>query len=579
VARDPRATRLTTDGTRSAPEGQGSAWAGLLVCTTLSVALVAGCAHVGYLSGVSHTVTPVKAESSEAKPANQRAARNEGEEKIQRELEPAPLRAIFADTLIGLVPGTGDSTRRYLGRLRDGYTADTLNVFIAGDNRPGFRLNRLDPTLATMKQGLSPNPLKFLRSIALIPVLVFKSLYPDLAIFRDAPAMIEGMPTWGREHQVFNAMLAKIDSLKAHGEMVACVINTGDLVFDGRKPAHWQRFLRISEPLTSRVPYFAVAGNHERIDTDQGVKNWSTATGLPASGDRLYYCFDSADRWVRFIALDTNPIVDPLGRWTAELKVKYSDEEFTWLVNRIKEHTGPVIVMMHHPPFSSGDHRMEWQNDAVLSERRERMIKALHESGIAVIASGHEHSYQRALLTWPDAVVIAIVAGGAGAPLHMIPDPPQSAALYAQYHVAGSVIKPENVFTARTWNFTHFRIWFGGGEILSYAVDAQSKATQIDRVKIDLSRYGTPQVDQHKIPLPPAKGPSEAKKPMAGMTPSGAPKGSLADSTARSERILATPPPGKHRPLRALPPGRRAAGPVRKAPRPTTPATPDTTAH
>jgi hypothetical protein len=239
---------------------------------------------------------------------------------------------------------------------------------------------------------------------------------------------------------------------------------------------------------------------------------------------------------VRFIALDSNPIVDTRGRWTREVEVKYSDEEFTWLVARVKEHNGPVLVMMHHPPFSVSQHRMEWQRDSVLIERRERMVKALHESGIAVLASGHEHSYQRALLTWPDAVLIAIVTAGGGAPLHTIPPPAESARLMSEYKVAGSVVKPENVFTSQVFNFSHLRFWFGGGSLYTYSVDDKSKATLIDNVQIDLKRYGIPKIDQRKLIVAPSKGPTAVMRPAPTTD-------AAADSIAASKRLLAKPPP------------------------------------
>src|SRR5438874_12031933 len=97
---------------------------------------------------------------------------------------------------------------------------------------------------------------------------------------------------------------------------------------------------------------------------------------------------------------------------------------------------------------------MEWQRDSVLSDRRNRMLRALHESGISVIASGHEHAYQRALLTWPDAVLIDIVQGGGGAPLIKLPTQAESAQLFSQYHVAGSIVKPENVLVDEVYGFT-----------------------------------------------------------------------------------------------------------------------------
>ncbi len=438
------------------------------------------------------------------------------------------------------MPGTADSSIRFLGRLRSGYAADTLNIILCGDNRPGYRLGRLAPQLQTIRQGVSLNPLKVLRALVTIPYAIVKGLYPDFALIREIPPMIKRMPKWGREHEVMEAMLVKIDSLETHGQDVAAVINVGDVVKDGRYPSHWERFLRLTHPLTSRVPYFPVPGNHERTDTVEGIENWWTATGLPVGGDRLYYCFDSADGWVRFIALDSNPIVNSGSHWTREVQIKYAEEQFTWLVERVKEHRGPVLALLHHPPFSAGTHRLEWQRDELLLEQRERMVRALHESGIAAVVSGHDHSYQRALLTWPDAVLIVLVSGGAGSPLHDIPLPAESARLFSEYKVAGSVVKPENVFTSQVFNFTHLRLWFGGGDFYTYAVDQNSKTTLIDKVEIDLNRYGTPEIDQHKMVIPPSGGPSEPSEDKASTPDSTT---ATADSTTASERLLSKPPP------------------------------------
>src|SRR5258706_5685069 len=85
-----------------------------------------GCSHVGRLQFVPLTLTPADTTGGHHPEAAVRHT--------------APLHALFGpDTLIGFQPGTGDSSRRYLGRLRNGYTADTLNIILIGDNRPGFR--------------------------------------------------------------------------------------------------------------------------------------------------------------------------------------------------------------------------------------------------------------------------------------------------------------------------------------------------------------------------------------------------------------------------------------------------------
>jgi len=253
---------------------------------------------------------------------------------------------------------------------------------------------------------------------------------------------------------------------------------------------------------------------------------------------------------VRFIALDSNPIVGAQARWTREVQVKYSKEEFSWAVDRIREHEGPVIVFMHHPPISSGFHRGEWERDSVLTKRREDMVRALHEAGLGILVTGHEHAYQRVLLTWPDAVLVCVVSGGAGAPLHALPPREVAKSLLSQYRIAGAVVNPDNVYTAEAFHFILMRMWFGGGEFFTYAVDAKGKPMQIDRVAIDLKRYGTPHIDQHKIVIPPSKGPKGGAEGGAKAASALPLIGSHSDSTAASSRLLSQPPPGKKAPVR-----------------------------
>lgn len=469
-------------------------------------------------------------------------------ERAVRHTADAPLHPAFgADTLIGFVPGTGDSSRRYLGRLRHGYTADTLNLILMGDNRPGYRSTRLQPQIATIKKGLSLNPINIGKALINIPYALVKGLYPDLALIRDIPPMVTGNPTWGREEQVLHAIMAKIDTLQDQKRIVAAAINTGDLVYNGTIPAHWERFMRIWEPLTSRVPYFAVAGNHEKTWDSIGVANWRTATGLPVQGDRLYYCFDSADGWVRFIALDTNPITMPGVHWSKEVQIDYSKEQVDWLRARLKEHHGPSFVFLHSPPFSAGFHRMDWEMDSVMQDRRDQIVRAMHEGGISVIAGGHEHDYERALMTWPDkTVLITMVQGGAGAPLHPLPPPPEAAMIIASSKAGGGTIKPENVYTAVINNFTLLRLWFGGGELQTYAVEKDGSAKLADLVKIDLKRYGKPKIDQFKVVVQPTAQVQESKMEAshkAGIEVKG-------DTLSASKRIENAPAPGKKKPLK-----------------------------
>jgi hypothetical protein len=108
--------------------------------------------------------------------------------------------------------------------------------------------------------------------------------------------------------------------------------------------------------------------------------------------------------------------------------------------------------------------------------------------------------------------------------------------------VAGSVVKPQNVFTAQTFNFSLLRLWFGGGELYTYSVDNRSRPTQIDQVSVDVKRYGVPKIDQHKIPIPPTRGPKEPMK-VEKTPPPAASNTSNADTSTVNKRLLG-PKPG-----------------------------------
>ena len=72
----------------------------------------------------------------------------------------------------------------------------------------------------------SPNPVRIVRGLIAIPVALVRGLFPDLALIREIPSRMRHMPKWGREHQVLDAMTAKIDSLQGQGKTVAadCIV-------------------------------------------------------------------------------------------------------------------------------------------------------------------------------------------------------------------------------------------------------------------------------------------------------------------------------------------------------------------
>jgi hypothetical protein len=220
------------------------------------------------------------------------------------------------------------------------------------------------------------------------------------------------------------------------------------------------------------------------------------------------------------------------------------------------------MVFLHHPPFCLGFHRPEWESDSLLSARRATMVKALREAGLAVLAASHEHNYQRALLTTGDAVLVCIVSGGAGSPLHNIATGAEAGRIFSLYQVPDGVFKPENVVTAVVFNYVHMRLWYGGGEFTTYAVDRNGKDQQIDHVEIDLKRFGTPEIDQNKMPIPTSSGPKGPTETAGKNIPAAAPdttkgvkpvvKPSSRRTTVRAKQTV--PKATKTPPVRTAPP-------------------------
>ncbi|MBI4556179.1 MAG: metallophosphoesterase family protein, partial [Candidatus Hydrogenedentes bacterium] len=74
------------------------------------------------------------------------------------------------------------------------------------------------------------------------------------------------------------------------------VINTGDLVSDGRSMADWEKFFEVSGGLMRTIPYYPVLGNHENDS-----QHYYDFFCLP--GNERYYTFHAGG--VLFLMLDT----------------------------------------------------------------------------------------------------------------------------------------------------------------------------------------------------------------------------------------------------------------------------------
>ncbi|MBQ2261809.1 MAG: metallophosphoesterase [Loktanella sp.] len=148
---------------------------------------------------------------------------------------------------------------------------------------------------------------------------------------------------------------------------------TGD-VADGGSIADYDLIRTILAPLT--MPLFMVPGNH-----DQRAPMRTTFGGDVPFADAPFLCFDAMVGSVRIIGLDS---LIP-GRVEGAL----CPDQLNWLAGRLAVGDAPVFLMLHHPPFASGN--AHW-NATALCEGVPRLAEILRASPAPVrLLCGHVH--------------------------------------------------------------------------------------------------------------------------------------------------------------------------------------------
>jgi 3',5'-cyclic AMP phosphodiesterase CpdA len=170
------------------------------------------------------------------------------------------------------------------------------------------------------------------------------------------------------------------------------VLQTGDLVANGRSRAQWDEFDAIVKPLkTAHIAYYPARGNH-----DMGPYYVDRVTQPFDSGNKYYYAFTRHGN--RFIILDNFEDFDT------------DSAQYRWLETELKKARKSAVntfVAFHEAPFSVGPHG---PSPAVVQFLHPLFVKYRPR----VVFCGHDHLYYR---TVRDGVTY-IVTGGGGAELY-----------------------------------------------------------------------------------------------------------------------------------------------------------------
>lgn len=190
----------------------------------------------------------------------------------------------------------------------------------------------------------------------------------DFHIFVDAPetALVR--------KDAADAARKVVADIAAHQPVFDAVIFTGD-VADGGSSADYALVKDILAPL--QMPVFMVPGNH---DKRAGMRTAFQDAVPFGDGPFLNYAAQVGD--LRILALDT--LVD------GKIHGAIDQTQLDWLAGQLAtRHSGPTIVAMHHPPFSSGITKLD---DMGLQDGKEALAQlvAAYDAQLLILA-GHIH--------------------------------------------------------------------------------------------------------------------------------------------------------------------------------------------
>lgn len=169
------------------------------------------------------------------------------------------------------------------------------------------------------------------------------------------------------------------------------VIHVGDQTEDGRKFYLQKKFLKATEPISGKIPYYLVMGNHER-DSNYFFDLFA----LP--GNERYYNLEWGNCYFAF--LDSSNFL------RKQDKRNLREKQFDFIKKSIKNDKINIAVL-HHPLCSS-------EKQERIRNKRLRKIMGDRLDKMDFIFSGHEHNYQRHIVGKTN----HIVTGGGGGNLY-----------------------------------------------------------------------------------------------------------------------------------------------------------------
>ena len=183
----------------------------------------------------------------------------------------------------------------------------------------------------------------------------------------------------------------------------------GDMTDTGTQ-LEWDQWLETMRPLMETRPFMPVRGNHE-YDEHLFYTQFAMPRHLDLPEELREHSWSLRYGNVHFVGLDSNWSVtaQQMVPWLdADLAAARADPEVDW-----------IVVMSHHPPYSSSMHGSTWWMQTVI-------VPTLEKHDVDLVFSGHDHSYERTHPIREGAIVdegegvVYIVAGAFYSPPYVV---------------------------------------------------------------------------------------------------------------------------------------------------------------
>jgi 3',5'-cyclic AMP phosphodiesterase CpdA len=205
------------------------------------------------------------------------------------------------------------------------------------------------------------------------------------------------------------------------------VLHTGDLVYpDGARGRYEARFFAPYRHLLARVNFWPCLGNHD-VAKDGRAPAYEEVFALPENGpaglpaDHNYW-FDYAAARIAVVDsdVDETTLREQVAPWLREV---LAAPEPRW-----------KFVAFHHPPYTGG----QYPPDARVQRS---LVPVFEETGVDVVFSGDDHSYQRMhplrggrIVNAGEGVLYIVTAAGGGRLYEPTPQRPEYVAVLDHQH-------------------------------------------------------------------------------------------------------------------------------------------------